>query len=680
MTSGENPRGRGVPRPLSGGPIRFGPFLLEARLAVGGTAEVYIAQPIDPAAQPRKLVVKRLLPHFMTDPEGRTMFEREAALHAAVSHPNVVRVFGSGSAGDEPWLAMEFVDGCDLFRLLRRLSSGGRTLSPGVAVHITRELLLGLSSAHTAADPSTGLPMAIIHRDVTPSNVYLSTEGRVKLGDFGIARSATRATLASEGGAMLKGKFAYLAPEQVASEPFDQRADLFSTAVVLAEMLLGRPLFAGSGQLAVLLAIRDCRIDPLRETRASLPPGLFEVLERALARDPNARFPTAMDLSQALAPFDANPAASGAELAALVRWVQSAPSTDRMQAVREDMPRSRAGEPSSPSHPRAATAASPRARAPAAAPGPSPPDEPAPAPDKGPMPPPGLALPPPNFDDQRESERDTSEYAPIPSYVTTANGVRLGPWAFARLVEAVATGQVGRGDFVDFMGRGLAPLGSIEELARFLPAMSATTTNRLPGVGSPDFADDVSQSALMTILLNIYESNATGVLFAEGPTESRRFTRAGVEVGETGRKELYFVEGRLHHVASSNASELLGEFLVRRTKISRTELDFALAVLPRYGGRMGDTLVALGLVPSLEIFRAIRDQGSDRVVDLFQWHTGTLAFYRGQTAPHVEFPLDLALPPLLVAGLNALDPTGAALAQWSPRIEDAVQRQKTVKR
>jgi len=260
-----------------------------------------------------------------------------------------------------------------------------------------------------------------------------------------------------------------------------------------------------------------------------------------------------------------------------------------------------------------------------------------------------------------------------------AGGERLGPWAYARLVEAVATGQVGRGDFVDYMGRGLAPLMSIEELARFLPAMSATTTNRLPGVGAPDFSEDVSVAALMTILLNIFESDATGVLFAEGPTESRRFPRAGTPLGETGRKELYFVQGKLHHVASSNASELLGEYLVRRGKISRTELEFALAVLPRYAGRMGDTLVGLGLVPSLEIFRAIRDQGSDRLVDLFQWRTGTLAFYRGQTAPHVEFPLDLALPPLWMAALNTIDPTGAALEQWRPPIEDSVQRQRALK-
>src|SRR5262249_21396961 len=151
-------------------------------------------------------------------------------------------------------------------------------------------------------------------------------------------------------------------------------------------------------------------------------------------------------------------------------------------------------------------------------------------------------------------------------------------------------------------------------------------------VGAPDFVDDVSMQALVTVLLRVVETEATGVLFAEGPTESKRSPRA-----DAGRKELYFVGGRLHHVASNNASELLGEYLVRRGVISRDELDFALAVLPRYGGRMGDTLISLGLVASLEIFRAIRDQGRDRLVDLFRWKTGKLSFYVDQKAPHVEF-------------------------------------------
>src|SRR5258708_2848699 len=188
---------------------------------------------------------------------------------------------------------------------------------------------------------------------------------------------------------MLKGKLAYLAPEQVAAEGFDQRADLFSVAVVLTEMLIGKPLFAGSGQLAVLLAIRDCRIDPLRAARGSLPKGLFEIVERALARDPGARFPTAAAFSEALAPFDTNPGPAQAELGALVRWVQSAASV------------------------------------------------------------------PADWGAWKRPEPTTDEYSAIPSFVQTGAGKRFGPWTFARLIEGIATGHVGRGDVVDYMGRGV---------------------------------------------------------------------------------------------------------------------------------------------------------------------------------------------------------------------------------
>ena len=602
--------------------MKFGPFWLEARLAVGGTAEVYIARPIDATAEPRKLVVKRLLPHFVSDPEGRTMFEREAALHGAVHHDNVVEVYGYGTVGNEPWLAMEWVDGCDLFRLLRRLSNGGRTLPRGVSVHVARELLGALESVHTAREPS-GQPMVIIHRDVTPSNIYLSSDGQVKLGDFGIARSASRST-STTAGATLKGKFAYLAPEQVASEPFDQRADLFAMAVVLTEMLLGRPLFAGSGQLAVLLAIRDCRIEPLRAARASLPPGLFEVLERALARDPGSRFPTAGALSEALETFDTGSSTARTELGALVRWVQSAPSAEQMRAIRDSGAKLRAAARSAESL---------------------------------------------NEPDGSDSDR-TGEYAPIPSFVTMATGARHGPWAFARLVEAIATGELDRGDRVEFMGRPSAALGTITELARFLPALTASTTNRMAGVGAPDFIDAVSPAAIIKVLLSVIESEGTGVLFAEGPTESRRLVANAT--GHAGRKEIYFVSGKLVHIASSNASELLGEYLLRRGVISRVELDCALAALPRYAGRIGDTLVSLGLLPSLDIFRAIRDQGRDRLINLFRWETGTLTLYKGHAIPHMEFPLDLELPPLLFAGLEVAEPGDAPLLAWRDRMDQVI--------
>jgi serine/threonine protein kinase len=615
---GDEPPRRGHPQPLTGGPIRFGPYWLDARIAVGGTAEVYLARPVDPRSETPRLIVKRLLPHFAGDEDGRTMFEREAALHAAVTHENVVTVFGSGlSESGEPYLAMEYVDGVDGYRLLRRVKQEGRTLPVGIAVHVLREVLRALASVHTAKDDQ-GRALGIIHRDVTPSNLYLSNEGKVKLGDFGIARSTTRATVRNAASAVLKGKFAYLAPEQVAGEPFDHRADLFSTASVLAEMLLGKPLFPGGGQLAVLLAIRDCRTDAVDELKDSLPAGLLDVLKRALLRDPKQRYQTADQFAIALKPFSADARVATKELAQLVKFVQAAPSTDAMTAVRESVRQMRAAQ----------------------APVPS-----VPAPDSA-----------------GAFERATGEYGTLPSYVLATDGTKHGPWTFARLIEACATGQIGRGDKVDYMGRGYSPIEGIEELARHLP-MRTATTNQLSGPGQPDFFDDLAQGPMLSVLLRILEARETGVVFAERDADAQ---------GEAGRKELYFVDGRLHHVASSNAHELLGEYLVRRGKLAREELDLALAVLPRYSGRMGDTLISLGLVGPVDIFRAIREQGRDRVADLFLWKMGKLSFYRGQQAPHVEFPLDLDLPGLMLAGVEAAYPAETPLETWRDRLDKTI--------
>lgn len=607
-------------------PYRFGPFLLDTRLAVGGTAEVYLARPAEAGTGlPDRLVVKRLLPHFASDTEGRTMFEREARLHAAVTHENVVTVYGAGSDDrGEPYLAMEYIEGVDGYRLLRKLRQEDEVLPVGVSVYVAREVLRALESVHAARDPLSGGSLGIVHRDVTPSNIYLSNAGRVKLGDFGIARSTTRTTLRSEAGQVLKGKFAYLAPEQVAGEPSDHRADLFSLATVLAEMLLNRPLFPGGGQLAILLAIRDCKIDALEEIRDRLPPGFLEVMKRALARDPRSRFATATEFATALAPFEADPRFAVSEIAARVRWVQATSSSDKLAAVRDSVRAMRAVK--------AMTS----------------------------VPPPKIQSVIPSAEEpQEEPERKTEEYELLPSHVLRASGERLGPWTFARLMEALATGQIQRGDQVDFVGRGFMPVEDIEELSRFFPAATATT-NQLAGPGTPDFFDEIGPGSMLQTLARVFVQRETGVLFAE------RTDDGGL------RKELYFVTGKLHHVASSNASELLGEYLVRRKKLEREELDLALAVLPRYGGRMGDTLISMGLVGPVDIFRAIREQGRDRVADLFLWKSGSMTFYRGQAAPQVEFPLDLELPALMLAGLEAARPGETPLDAYRQRLDDVV--------
>jgi serine/threonine protein kinase len=650
-------------------PFRFGPFFLDSRIAVGGTAEVYLGRPAAAGTGlPDRLVVKRLLPHFASDPEGRTMFEREARLHAAVTHDNVVTVFGAGvDDRGEPYLSMEYIDGVDGYRLLRRLRQDDELLPVGVAIFVAREVLRALESVHAARDPLSGGALGIVHRDVSPSNIYLSKDGKVKLGDFGIARSTTRTTLRSEAGQVLKGKFAYLAPEQVAGEPSDHRADLFSLGTVLAEILLNRPLFPGGGQLAILLAIRDCKVDALQEIRARLPPGLFEVLQRALSRHPVDRFPNATEFALALAPFEADPRLAIREIAARVRWVNAAASSDQMAAVRESARAMRAVRPSG------ETAAT---RAPAAASklAPPPPPPPPPPPVRRPSAPVAVQrtavvseLPNELGSDDETPERKTEEYELLPSWVIKEGGEKLGPWTFARLMEALATGTLQRGDRVDFVGRGFKDVEDIEEFARFFPPPSATT-GKLTGPGAPDFNDHLGSSSMLHTLMRVLAQRETGVLFAERAEESGEAGSGGA------RKELYFVAGKLHHVASSNASELLGEYLVRRGKLEREELDLALAVLPRYGGRMGDTLISMGLVGPVDIFRAIREQGRDRVADLFLWKSGAVTFYRGQTAPPVEFPLDLDLPALMLAGLEAAKPGDAPMDEHRNHLERTIGR------
>jgi eukaryotic-like serine/threonine-protein kinase len=642
-------------------PHRFGPFFLDARIAVGGTAEVYLARPAQPAAGvPERLVVKRLLPHFASDAEGRTMFEREARLHAAVTHENVVTVFHAGKDDrGEPYLAMEYIDGVDGYRLLRRLRQESEFLPIGVAVFVAREVLRALQSVHAAQDPGSGGSLGIVHRDVSPSNIYLSKDGTVKLGDFGIARSTTRPTLRSDQGHVLKGKFAYLAPEQVAGEPSDHRADLFSLGTVLAEMLLNRPLFPGGGQLAILLAIRDCKIDALSEIKPRMPPGLFEVMQRALSRNPRDRYESATAFATALAPFEADPRLAAREIAARVRWVQSSGSTDKLaaQKIKDPLGPVKAREQAPPP---AAIVVTPPAPSPTRV-RPSAPDVEIEL----------VELEDAELDeellenaDSGEAEAKTSEFEPLPSRVLKRNGAELGPWSFARLMEGLATGEIERGDRVDFVGRGFIPAEEIEEFQRFFPAPSATTS-QVDGPGAPDFHDQIGPHTMLETLMLVLVQNETGVLFAERAEED------GLNSPQSrgGKKELYFVQGKLHHVASSNSHELLGEYLVRRQKLAREELDLALAVLPRYGGRMGDTLISMGLVNAVDIFRAIRDQGRDRVADLFLWRGGQLTFYRGHTAPHVEFPLDLDLPALMLAGLETAKPGDSILEEYRSNLD-----------
>lgn len=583
-------------RDLHGGgaqPAHFGPFLLERRIAVGGSAEVFLARPKIGVVPAPRLVVKRLLPGTREGAEFDVL-EREAELHQAVRHPNVVKVFGAGMVGSEPYLAMEYVEGVDLYRLLRRAETDTRRMPPALAVYVARQVADALSAVHDAEDRH-GAPLSIVHRDVTPSNVYLSIDGAVKLGDFGIARVLQLTKPAKPPTAGLKGKFGYLAPEQVAGEPFDHRADLFALTVLLGEMLIGERIFPGSGQLAVLLAIRDVNIEPLRRKAHELPAGLFELCQQGLTRDPAQRVASAAALSARLVAFE-QPSAEELQhtLSEWVRWARdSSQLAARIEGqIRDSVERMRAVRRMTPT--------------------------------------PMIEM---SGDDRAPASSSLSR-------VRCADGRTFDGVSFPRLIEMIATGDLLGDDEVSVMGAGFRKIGDIEALARHLLPSTSATTGRLFEPGAPDYQVDLRETPMLEVLARLRQKVETGALFVE-----RRDQTAAPQ-----RKEIYLAGGRLHHVASSDRAELLGEYLVRRGALERADLERALGLLERYGGRLGDTLVGLGMVDAVHLFRAIRDQGRDRVAALCGWPRGRVAFYRGTGPAHVEFPLDLDLASPMMAG------------------------------
>ena len=230
------------------------------------------------------------------------MFIDEAKLQCALQHPKIVQVFEFGEADGQYYIALEYVDGMDALGLLRACAHRRQRLPVRLAVHIACEVLDALDYAHSQRGPD-GQPLGIVHRDVSPSNVFISRRGDVKLGDFGIARATEKQRQSKTQAGTLKGKYGYMAPEQVVGGDIDGRADLFAVGIVLSEMLMGRRLFTAPNDLDVLLMVRDARLDRLNRYGGDIPPPLRKILDRILARDPDVRYPTAGALRDTLHEF-----------------------------------------------------------------------------------------------------------------------------------------------------------------------------------------------------------------------------------------------------------------------------------------------------------------------------------------------------------------------------------------
>jgi len=601
-------------------PHMLGPYELLQRIATGGMAEVYLARRAGPFGFQKFVAVKRILPQLTSDPDFVSMFIDEARVCARLGHPNIVQVFDFGEHDGELYMAMEYVDGTTGARLVRAAASRADEIPLDVSLHIGLSILRGLGYAHAARDDE-GAPLGLVHRDVSPGNVLIDRSGAVKLTDFGIARAAEfdRRTEAGQ----LKGKLGYMSPEQVTGRELDARSDLFTAAIVLAELVTLRPLFSGGSEIDVLMRIRDADLSQLDRSASRVPDDIRGVLFKALARDRTQRYGSAQELAEALEDIvrrrrlQVGPAKLAAWLDRL-RLVGGEPPPDDEEV---ESPTRELSVPSQSASALARSSVAPPTVAPGAAP---------------------------------PAGSTAGEVAPSIYRVRTKDGAVLGPLAYPRLVELFVTGRINADSELSRESGPFKDARAFPELSRFVSSSALSWEPEMPKT-----AVDRGAIARLTLPARIFALAAA------------RDTGALHLVDGARRKKVYVVEGVPEFVASTDKGELLGEQLVKRGQVLRMEVDMALAMLPRFGGRIGDALVGLGVLRPIELFRAIAEQTQERFLEIFDWRSGEIGFVRGARSHEETFPLGLDTSQLVARAVRERYAPGEPSTLLAP-LEDAI--------
>ncbi|MGA9519989.1 MAG: serine/threonine-protein kinase [Myxococcaceae bacterium] len=297
----------------------FGRYQLLRKLATGGMGEVFLARQKGAGGFEKLLVVKRVLPHLAEDQEFVDMFFDEARIAAALNHPNIAQIYDLGDVDGTFYLAMEFVQGDSLWGVNERANAevGGMPLA--LKCRVISDAAAGLDFAHRARTAS-GRPLGLIHRDVSPQNILVGFNGAVKLIDFGVAKASNKLSNTATG--TIKGKYAYMSPEQARGQDLDHRSDIFGLAVVFYEVLTSSRLFKRESDMATLKAVVGANIPPPSTVTKGIPKRLDEIVLKALARNREERYQTAGELQLAIEDFLVQERLSGTS-AHLSAFIQS---------------------------------------------------------------------------------------------------------------------------------------------------------------------------------------------------------------------------------------------------------------------------------------------------------------------------------------------------------------------
>jgi eukaryotic-like serine/threonine-protein kinase len=598
-------------------PLMLGPYELIQRIATGGMAEVYLSRRAGPHGFQKVVAVKRILPQLAQDTDFVAMFIDEARVCARLAHPNIVQVFDFGEHDGELYMAMEYVDGTTAARLVRAAASRGEDVPLDAAIYIVLSVLRGLDYAHNARDDENR-PLALVHRDVSPGNVLIDRSGAVKLTDFGIARAAEIERRTDAG--QLKGKLGYMSPEQVVGRELDARSDLFTAAIVLAELVMLRPLFSGGSEIDVLMKIRDADLQAIDRAGPRVPDDLKTILFRAMSRDRALRYPSAAAFAEALEEvlrrrrLQVGPG----KLASWIERLGLAPSTNENEGDSGTRPTQNL------------------AIAPKSVPPPM---------RNSAMPPIGGGVP-----------GETRDVSPAIYRAKIPGGPTVGPFSYPRLVELFVTGGIDHRALIARENSPFRDASSYSELSRFTSSAALRWDEGVfteqNGLGLID------RVLLPTRLFQLALERETGALYFRDASR---------------KKKVYMVEGVPEFVVSTDKRELFGEHLVARGQVLRMEVEMALAMLPRYGGRLGDALCGLGVLRPIELFRAIAQQMQDRYLELFTWRKGEVAFVRGARSHEETFPLGLDPFELVLRGVREAYRVDELEAILSPLEEEMVE-------
>lgn len=573
----------------------LGPYELVRRLATGGMSEIYEARRAGPHGFSKRIALKRILPHLLTDPELVRMFIDEARLCAQLSHPNIVQVFDFGEEHGQLYMAMELVDGTTCAHLVREVATRRETVPVGLTLYIGLAIARALEHAHEARDEQ-GKPLRLIHRDVSPGNVLISRSGAVKLGDFGIARAAFRERRTEQG--QVKGKLGYMSPEQVLGRELDERTDQFSAAIIMAEMLIGRPLFDGGRDIEILLRIRDADLSRLAKYGAHIPEDVRAVLLRALSRRPEDRFPTTRAFVEAIenvmrrAGIVLRPATLAAYLDRLGLVKGIAPS------ALPDGERGRMGPALARTEPREPPSARPYAFIPA------------------------------SFYQVAEPQEDKPQQTWFRVMLPAGE---LSPIPVGELAKLFATGAIDGSTMIAQRHGPYRPAREFAQLDRLLNAAKVRWGEPVP-IGSVE-RYTISRREWPARLVELMLERRTGLLSV------RRGRR---------RKRVYFVEGVPESVASSQPNELLGSLLVAAGTVTPGVVENAVTLSVKHGSRLGDVLVGMGALRPVALGRALVTQLRRSIVELLSWPEGaSVTFFEGvrcyeeETLPELFPPLGL---------------------------------------